>query len=283
MIIYKPCSEVTISQIFEAFQLGFSDYISPVKMEEEVFQAQFFGPEGNQYDISYIAFDGIHPIGLILSGIRLFDGVKTMRCGALCIAPNYRGKKISDELLKLHQEAAISRGCKQLFLEVITENHRAISFYRKHGYREATIMKYYSNPVDNIPVVANPSYSFIVTINYNIIKRTRDCLTSCHINWQSDTPYYENNSKDLYLGIYEDDKLVATLAATPRGKINFLWVEPKYRMKGLANNLLLEAAKQLEAPKLTVCISSNALLEGFFRKMQFTKENIEQYEMYLPL
>lgn len=283
MFTYKPCSEVTISQIFEAFNLGFSDYIAPVKLEESVFQAQFFGPEGNQYEISYIAFDDDRPIGLILGGIRLFDGIKTMRCGTLCIAPDYRGKGISISLFELHKKAAIKEGCKQLFLEVILENHRAVKFYKKLDYREAYLMKYYSNAVTSIPASKSLVSYPVVKINYDTIKTTRENLKACHINWQSDTPYYANSTKDTYLGIYKEDILIAAIAANPRGKINFLWVEPEYRQQGLAHYLLLETAKYLNVEKMNVCIPGNALLESFFRKMEFQKDKLEQLEMYLPL
>lgn len=123
MIIYKNCEDVTMKEIFEAFASGFSDYVVPLTMDQNAFEARFFGPEGNSLNLSFIAFDQNQPIGLILGGIRQFDGLKTMRCGTLCIAPDYRGKGISQSLFEMHRSAAIASGCKQLFLEVIKGNH----------------------------------------------------------------------------------------------------------------------------------------------------------------
>ncbi|MDF2941295.1 MAG: family acetyltransferase [Herbinix sp.] len=283
MITYKTCTDVSLKQIFEAFRLGFSDYIIPVTINEIDFNTHFWGPEGNQLDYSYIAFDDIHPVGLILSGIRIFDGIKTMRCGTLCLSPEYRGKGISQVLFEMHKKAAINAGCKQLFLEVLRENHRAIKFYKKQGYLEATILKYYSATVTSIPsLMEAPPYK-LTTLTYDNIKGFRDKLRACHINWQSDTPYYEHTTNDVFLGMYDEDQLLAMIAVNSKGKINFLWVDPAYRSKGLAHYLVLAALQQLKVEKMTVCIPSNALLEGFFRKLQFQKDKIEQYEMYLPL
>ena len=48
----------------------------------------------------------------------------------------YRGKGISQRLMEFHREEAKKLDCKQLFLEVIVSNDRAINFYKKLGYRE---------------------------------------------------------------------------------------------------------------------------------------------------
>lgn len=283
MITYKLSTDVTDNQIFEAFTQGFSDYFFPITMTEEEFMKHFFGPEGNSKEHSFIAFDDHKPIGIILGGIRTLDGIKTMRCGTLGLAPDYRGKGISKQLFELHKEAAIKEGCKQLFLEVIRENYRALAFYRKMGYVETTILKYYSKQIEVLPPLeVNPPYH-IDRCNYEMVKGFRDSLICCHINWQNDTPYYENNPDDIYLAAYDEYKSVAVLALTPKGRINFLWVDPAYRMQKIGHFLLLEASKLLYCEKLSVCIPGNAILEGFFRKLGFHKDKLEQYEMYLPL
>lgn len=283
MITYKLSSDVADNQIFEAFTQGFSDYFFPLTMKEEEFITHFFGPEGNEKEYSFIAFDEEKPIGIILGGIRIFDGLKTMRCGTLGLGPNYRGTGISKHLFELQKEVARKEGCQQLFLEVIRENYRAIAFYQKLGYAESTILKYYSEQIEILPPLeVHPPYQ-IEKINYEMIKGLRDSLICCHINWQNDTPYYENNTEDLYLAAYDEYRTIGMLAITPRGKINFLWVEPDYRMQGVGHLLISEASKQLLCEKISVCIPGNASLEGFFRKLGFHKEKIEQYEMYLSL
>ncbi len=283
MISYKTCTEVNSTQIYNAFRLGFSDYSVPFTAAEDEFNARFFGPEGNELQYSHLALDDLNPIGLLLGGIRVFDTIKTMRCGALCLAPDYRGKGISEELLNLHKAAAAAAGCKQLFLEVIKDNRRAIRFYEKAGYREAVILKYYKRKIAElkIPEVV-PPYK-ITTISFDAVKGVRDKLNACHINWQSDTAYYEYSKTEVFYGVYDDYQLIGLSAMSIKGKINFLWVEPSYRFKGIGRYLLQQASKQVEAEYLTVCIPGNPLLEGFFRKLEFEKDTTEQYEMYLPL
>lgn len=283
MIVYKTCTDVTLTQIYNTFRIGFSDYSIPFTAEEDEFHARFFGPEGNQLPYSFLAMEEEHPVGLLLGGIRMFDGLKTMRCGALCIAPDFRGRGISEELFRLHKNAALEAGCKQLLLEVIRDNHRAVRFYTKAGYLETVILKYYRKGIEDLSSPEKiPPYK-ITTITYDAVKSFRNKLKTCHINWQSDTPYYEDSKSEVFLGVYDDYQLIGLTAMSINGKINFLWVEPSYRLKGIGRYLLYQASMQAEAKTLTVCTPGNPVLEGFFRKSGFENDPAEQYEMYLPL
>ena len=283
MITYKTCTDVTMTKIFEAFSLGFSDYRIPLTMDLEDFEARFFGPEGNTLNLSFIALDQDRPIGLILSGIRIFDGLKTMRCGTLCLSPSYRGQGISQKLFEMHKSAALTAQCKQLFLEVIKDNHRAINFYEKYGYKQVYTLRYYFNTVRSLPSSGDISPCTVREISFDTLEAFRKSLPDCHINWQSDTPYYAASTQEALLGTYDGHRQVAFIAMSPQGKINFLWVDPTYRNQGLARKMLQKSAQVQNVEKVTVCLPNNASLEGFFRKIGFQKEPLEQYEMYLPL
>lgn len=283
MITYKSCTDVTMNQIFKAFSIGFSDYIVPLKINQDAFESRFFGPEGNALNLSFIAFDGDRPIGLILGGIRLFDGLKTMRCGTLCIAPEYRGQGISQNLFEMHKSAAINSQCKQLFLEVINGNDRAIKFYENCGYVKVYTLKYYSGMVNSIPSNKKDLPYTIREISFEKLNSFRKSLTDCHINWQSDTAYYSESKSEVYLSAYQGDKEVAFIAMSANGKLNFLWVNPDHRNQGLGSSIILKAAQTQKVEKVTVSLPNNASFEGFLRKLGFHKESLEQFEMYLPL
>src|SRR5690554_1531318 len=102
MIRYYNCKDIDSDKIYEAFSVGFSDYIVKMDISKEDFFRLFFGTEGNDVNYSFIALDKDKPIGLILGGIKNYEGTKTIRCGALCVDPDYRGKGISHELFRLH-------------------------------------------------------------------------------------------------------------------------------------------------------------------------------------
>lgn len=283
MINYKACTDVSMSQIFDAFSLGFSDYIVPLKMSLDAFESRFFGPEGNSLNLSFIALDDERPIGLILGGIRLFDGLKTMRCGTLCIAPEYRGHGITNKLFEMHKLAAVDEGCKQLFLEVIKGNDRAIKFYENCGYTKIYKLKYYSGIINTMIFSKGSMSNDIKQIPFEKVDELRKSLIDCHINWQSDTPFYAMSTNEAYFAAFEDHKEIAVIAMNSQGKINFLWVDPAYRNQGLGSSMVKKAALAQGSEKISICLPNNSSLEGFLRKLRFQKESIEQYEMYLPL
>ncbi len=283
MIQYKCCTDVAVEEVYSAFKVGFSDYMIQMELPLEGFVKRFLGPEGNQLEYSYIAFEEKEPVGLILSGMKLFDGVKTMRCGALCVSPEMRGKSVSQELFRLHKEAALQNGCKQLFLEVIAGNDRAVKFYSGLGYEKIYDLRYYT--LTDISALDEESgqQADIRVLSYEEICQYIERYPMGHINWQNDLDYLAGLEGVAYYGAFEDTQLAGLMAAGANGKIFFVWTKPQLRNRGIARHLLQNWVKVTHPPKLTISTPSNAHLEGFLRHLRFTKDQISQYEMYLTL
>jgi ribosomal protein S18 acetylase RimI-like enzyme len=283
MINYMKCSEVTMDSVFEAFTIGFSDYIIKLNMPKDVFVSRFFGPEGNSLEYSHIALHGDKAVGVVLGGIKDYEGIKTMRCGTLAIHPEYRGKGISQKLMELHREVAVENNCTQLFLEVIVGNDRAINFYKKLQYEKIYDLAYFS--LDNLSTIktfVNPHIN-IKKIDFVDFKNLIDNHKDYHINWQSDIDYVEKLETSLYYAAYEGENLVGYLCGNTMGKINFLWVHKNHRSKGVGSALLGYLCNEITAEKLSITVPNNSLLEGFLKHIGFKRDSIAQYEMYLTL
>lgn len=283
MIIYKRCNEVDTDIVFNAFNIGFSDYMIKFDMTKDFFINRFFGPEGNIMESSFIAIDDNKPVGVVLSGIKEYEGVKTIRCGTLAIAPDYRGKGVSKRLMELHKEAGIKSGCKQLFLEVLVGNDRAINFYKKLKYDKVYDLVYFSfNDVSQLKEKNLPAME-VRTIDITELKRSRDRNLDVHMNWQNDIDYIEKSEGQLNLGAYINGNLVGAVSINKSSKISYIWVENSLRHQGVAVKLLIEAAKELNLSKLSTGFPNNASLEGFFKHIGFKKDKISQYEMYYTI
>jgi ribosomal protein S18 acetylase RimI-like enzyme len=279
-ITYKKCSEVEDRFIFQAFMDGFSDYIVKFQFEQEDFILRFFGPEGNSREISFIAFDEEQPVGVILGGIKTYESIKTMRCGTLAIHPEYRGRGVSQHLFKLHKEEADRHGCKQLFLEVIVGNDRAIHFYKKLGYEKIYDIVYYSN--SDLSKIESNSDILVEKIDFASFKKGIETW-NYHINWQNDLEFIAEVPATHYYGAFEGSKLKGALAIQPSGNINFLMVDKNARGKGIGTQLLSNAASTMQLSRLSVGFPNNSLLEGFLKKNGFVKGSLSQYEMYRVL
>lgn len=283
MVEYKNCSEVNIDSVYEAFRAGFSDYIIKVEMPKEDFVKRFFGPEGNDLNYSYIAFDDKKPVGLILGGIKNYEGIKTLRCGTMCINPDYRGKGISKELFKYHKQIGVKNNCKQLFLEVIVGNDRAISFYKNQGYEKIYDLCYYTlKDVSELKKMSIEELD-IRGITLKEVKTLENYSKDIHINWQNDFDFMELSENIKHYGIYKNDSIVGGLSINQRGGIHFIWINPEYRHEKYASNLINYAISDLDLNKISSGFPNNASLEGFLKRVGFEKEKLAQYEMYITL
>ncbi len=283
MINYQCCTNIGMDGIYTAFREGFSDYIIKMEMPQDLFISRFFGPEGNSLEHSFIALDGEKPVGLILGGIRVFDGVKTLRCGALCVHPDYRGQGVSQELFRLHMQTAIDNSCKQLFLEVIVGNDRAIKFYNKLGYEKIYDIRYYSHAHPASLAEREGTWPEIGKVDLTAIGGLSPTLSDLHINWQNTLEYVEMLDGISYYAAYHGSDLVGGLVMSGAGKIFLVWTAPEYRHRGIASSLIKQAVDDLQSRRLSISTPNNASLEGFLRHLRFEKDSIAQYEMYLTL
>lgn len=280
---FKRCSDVSMELIYKAFSIGFSDYIIKIQIDKESFVNRFFGPEGNSLSSSFIALDGDRPIGVVLGGIKEYEGIRTIRCGTLCIDPEYRGRGVSQRLMELHKNDGIENGCRQLFLEVIVGNDRAINFYKKLGYEKVYDLKYFSlEDIKILDIKDNPSVE-IREINIQEMRKLQNKICDIHINWQNDFDYMEKSSSQHYFGAYINDNLIGAVGINKSSKLSFIWVDFEERNKGIGTILLKGSAESLGLSKIAASSPNNASLEGFIRKIGFKKDKIEQYEMYYTL
>ncbi|MDE7546259.1 GNAT family N-acetyltransferase, partial [Bacillus cereus] len=186
MIQYKRCSEVNIDLVYEAFKDGFSDYIIKMEVSKEDFIKRFFGAEGNSLEHSFLSLEGDKPVGVILGGIKVYENIKTMRCGTLAVHPEFRGIGVSQKLFELHKEEALQNECKQLFLEVIVGNDRAIRFYNKLGYEKVYDLSYY-NLKDMTKIMLKECKGIEVKqLEFVAFKVEIQKWLHFHINWQND-------------------------------------------------------------------------------------------------
>ncbi|MEW9180630.1 GNAT family N-acetyltransferase [Bacillus mycoides] len=282
MIQYKRCSEVSIDLVYKAFKDGFSDYIIKLEVSKEDFIKRFFGPEGNSLEHSFIALDGDKSVGVILGGIKVYESIKTMRCGTLAVHPEFRGIGVSQKLFELHKEEATQNKCKQLFLEVIVGNDRAIHFYNKLGYEKVYDLSYYN--LNDLTKIMNKDNKKIEVkqLEFPTFKVEIQKWLNFHINWQNDIDYIEKTNHTFY-GAYVDSDIKGSVCVNEQGKISFIFIDKDYRNIGVGTKLLQVASEELKLSSLSIGLPNNNLLEGFLKKSGFEKNSLAQYEMYLLL
>ena len=281
MFTYLSGNHVPLDLIYQAFIEGFSDYIMKVDITKDAFVQRFFYVDGNAPQFTCVAFAADKPVGVMLGGIKQYEGVKTLRCGGLCVHPEYRRKGIAQGLFELHKKLGQEHECRQLLLEVIVGNEPAVHFYERQGYEKMYDLHYYSlanwHELQPLPVFETSG----VSLDELELLLRYDC--SVHLNWQNDIDYFSKLEGWHVYGYREDHRLQGVISLTEQGLIQCLWVAPLFRMRGIGSTLLAYAAKELRPKRLLASFTNNAALTCFYRKHGFTKEKQAQYEMYLFL
>ena len=283
MLRYIKCSEVELNDLVTVFNTGFSDYVIQLKMTEEILNSRFLNIEQNQLENSFIAYDDQKPVGLILGGYKIYEGIKTLRCGTLCVDPNYRKLGVATKLYELHKQLAIEKGCQRLYLEVIQENDKAIRFYLKHGYSIINDLEYYSHLNPQILNSSIPNEVMIQESNLEHLEIFHQNNIKTHLNWQNDFDYMRFFSQLKHYKLMIKEAVIGLISILPQGKIFYVWIEPKYHKLGYGKSLLAYVVNQFSLTKLSISFPKDIDMISFLTHVGFTKDSISQYEMELKL
>lgn len=266
-MIIKTCNEVSMEDVYAIFKSGFSDYMIQFEINKTDFENRFFGPEANKLIFSYIAYMDEKPVGLILGGCKNFDGVLTLRCGTMCVDPDYRGRGIAKKLLEKHEILAKELGCKNLFLECINGNDRALNFYLSSGYKVVYQLKYYSHKKYKHQ---ENDVEFGDWLDYQNYRND----VEGHVNWQNETWAIEKADPQVRF-VKHHDVIVGVMVAI-KNRICYIHIKKAYRGNGYGKKLLFA----LETKDVRVSFPSHSGLEMFLMRQGFVEDKISQFEMY---
>lgn len=275
---YKLATEVSDEIIFDVWRKGYSDYLYKFEMEMPAFVSRFIENESVR-EYSYIAFDQGVPVGVILGNIKEYQGIRTMRCGGFAVIPTYRSKGIGKVLFEKHKTLAIENNCKQLYLEVLKENGRAIKFYEHAGYAPVYDYRFYE--YKDVDLKSDMDVA-VHEIDFDAIKAIRATMPEMHLFWQGEMFTLEHFTNVKNYCIMAQDEIIAALSMKDNGLINFIWVKKEKRLSGLAEKLLSHGLGEIEHNSLYAIASNNFVYEGFIKHLGFVLD-MEQFEMMLSV
>lgn len=280
MIRIENCKDVDNKQIYDAFMNCSADYPIKVTIALNDFINKYFGPEGNQLENSFIAFDDENPIGLCIAGTLIDNSIKTMRCGVIAVTPEYRGSDVATRLMKEHIELGKKKDCKQFMLEVLANNQRAISFYNKFGYDKVYDLTYRKidrdklKPLDTDKLPANCVIKEITLEEASTMKK----YDNNHVVWRNDFEFLAK-IKTNCLGAYIDERLVGVVVASSR-KIDYIFVLEAFRNKYIGMSLLHRALSCDIAEKPIFSYTNNSVLHLFSNHIGMEKTENNHIVMY---
>jgi ribosomal protein S18 acetylase RimI-like enzyme len=121
--------------LYECFLEAFSDYQVSLQMSEEQFE-QRLKRDGVKLDLSVAAFDGERMIGFYINATGLWHERQTAYDAGTGVIPSHRRRGVAENLFDFLVPRLKERGITQYLLEVLISNERAVSLYRKLGFKE---------------------------------------------------------------------------------------------------------------------------------------------------
>ncbi|MBV7504615.1 GNAT family N-acetyltransferase [Bacillus sp. sid0103] len=203
-LIIKKLTECTIQDTITAWNRGFEGYFVRLEMTPELFYNRLVN-EGLSLQHSLVAFDGEEPVAIVLNGFRIIAGKKTAWNGGTGIAPDYRGKGVSNLLMEAALNVYSEEGVEVATLEAIKENERAIRLYQRFGFVITDSIVYLSGTLDlNYATIPCKSVRPEQLPTYDFYKK--DLPWQCQ--WQSVRSgeaqiYYDENQNPLGYSLYK--------------------------------------------------------------------------------
>lgn len=123
-----------MTEIIKAWNDGFEGYSINIKMTIPQFLDRLV-KEDLSPELSIVAFDEGHPVWIVVHGIRDIKGKKVAWNGGTGVAPAYRRKGIGKLLMEESFKCLKESGVEIATLEVLSDNEKAASLYKKMGYK----------------------------------------------------------------------------------------------------------------------------------------------------
>lgn len=281
----KNLEHVGFDDIFHAFERAFCDYAISFEKEEvrSMLKRRGFNP-----GLSFAAYDKGEIVAFTLNGTGMYGNISTAYDTGTGTIKEYRGKGLAQEIFTHSIPYLKQAGIEQYVLEVLQDNVKAISVYRKLGFsvtREFDCFCQETAMVSKFEACDKMLHIEVSEIAFERVAEASDFCDFCP-SWQNSVESLGRAGRDVVcLGAIADGVLVGYCVFDPlTGDLSQLAVAHGYRRKKVASRLLHDVVSQIVSKGIKAlnippdCTS----LEGFLRRNNL-KITGKQFEMIRQL
>jgi ribosomal protein S18 acetylase RimI-like enzyme len=246
---------------------AFSDYLVPLHFAAP-FLREMCGRRGVVLELSPAIVDGERRIvAYTLNALGTWNGAPSAYDSGTGVAPSHRRRGLARQLLDVSFPALHARGARQMILEVLEENERAVALYRSlrlEVTRKLDCWRYDGAAafdaeareiaIDDVPV----EYADVAP------------------SWQNSLQCLRRSNDDKRV-IAVDGGYVIVHAAT--GDLAQLAVDPSQRRRGVGTRLLRHAAAVAEKPLRILNVDARSEVIRKFLEAAGAERFIMQLEM----
>jgi ribosomal protein S18 acetylase RimI-like enzyme len=229
-------AEADFDALVAALNDAFSDYLVPMHMTAPQLRG-VCRRRGVVLELSPAVFDDAGRIAAYtLNALGMWNGVPSAYDAGTGVVPSHRRRGLARQLLEVSFPALRARGAKQMILEVLEENERAVALYRALGFevtRRMTCWRYAG------PAALDPEAVEIA------IDDVPAAFCDVAPSWQNSLECLRRSGDDRRV-IAIGGGYAVVHAAT--GDLAQLAVDPARRRRGTGTRLLRHAAAVAAAP-----------------------------------
>ncbi|QNK06165.1 GNAT family N-acetyltransferase [Enterobacter sp. JUb54] len=268
-LIAVPATRFSIDRLAAILSDCFEDYLVPVTLSVEVF-VQRFSAEGMSLLDSCVWLDGDVPAAMAVISRRGDEA----RLAAFAVRPAYRGKGLGRQLMTPLMASLREQGVRQMWLEVIRDNLAAVALYQALGF---TVRHGLCGFVSTQP--QNESAAGLAVCDDLALIRKAGAEVNGRLPWLMDPLTFATLPCRTLTLHQQAFAVLATLNHKPQ--LQFLWVEPAARGRGLGREMLTTLARQYPGLSTTVTIPES--FTPLFNAAGYATLTLKQYEMCVTL
>lgn len=276
MVTYRLMNGNDLLPLYECFLKAFADYQVDMQMSQELFEQRLVR-DGVRLEISPGAFDEAgQMIGFYMNGLGTWQGKQTAYDAGTGVVPEYRGQSVAKDLFAFMAPRLQENSVSHYLLEVLSNNDRAVSLYRKLGFVETRMLAVLrAAEIRAVGDVEGVAIGRIERADWTLFESFWDGYPS----WQNSIAAVERvvNQREM-LGAFVNGTCVGYgVVFRPAGTLMQLAVAREYRRRGIGSRLL----SALTADESLKVNNVDEKLEGtlaFFEANGF-KVTMKQFEM----
>lgn len=247
----------------------FAGYSVPFSLPPDVFAQRFLAEDINLVD-SCVWLADDEPAAVALIARR----GECARLAAFAIHPDSRGQGVGRQIMLSLMASLRAKGVREMWLEVLNDNQAAYALYHGLGFATVQPLLGFQGPEEAVEDRCTLQVCDPLLV-------VRSAVGECHerLPWLVDPL----SAVSLPVQAFEYRKhayaLISTLSDKPQ--LRFIYVEPEYRHKGFASELLQVLNQHYPALSTTVAVPER--FSKLFLRAGYTAQTLGQYEMKAEL
>lgn len=279
---YQTLEKTDTFCLYQTFRHAFSDYQVPIDMPYEAFETHL-KRNGYRPSVSVGAFEHGELTGIVLNGVRDWEGEKTIYDLGTGVIPAFRKRGITKNMLSMVQTLCQDYGISRYQLEVIQDNTAAVALYKKQGFQVMRSLNCYMTERserksdESRPWQIFPSQA-LTPKQWERVKSFWDYSPS----WQNsmDSVCAIADSFACILAEISGKRIGYGMINKANGDVVQLAVKPGYRRLGVATDIMQHLQEQTGSHKIKMLNvdERDEALNRFLEQSGF-RVFVKQYEM----